>query len=63
MVATQIEANTQRAENMDLAKRRAYNGRAARSWPAASPLAVMRIEVAELPAGRGAADGGATESR
>jgi outer membrane protein OmpA-like peptidoglycan-associated protein len=50
VVATQIEANTQRAENMDLAKRRAYKVRSALVAGGVA-VAVLRIEVAELPAG------------
>ncbi len=50
VVATQIEANAQRAENMDLAKRRAYKVRSALVTGGVA-VGVLRIEVAELPAG------------
>ena len=50
VVATQIEANAQRAENMALAKRRAYNVRSALVTGGVA-VGVLRIEVAELPAG------------
>jgi outer membrane protein OmpA-like peptidoglycan-associated protein len=50
VVATQIEANDQRAANMDLAKRRAHNVRSALVTGGVS-VAVLRIEVAELPTG------------
>ncbi len=50
VVAAQIEANAQRAENMDLAKRRAFNVRSALVTGGVA-VGTLRIELAELPAG------------
>ena len=50
VVKTKLEANAQRAQNMDLAKRRAFNVRAALTGGGVS-LGVMKIEVTELPVG------------
>lgn len=50
VVATQIEANAQRDENMDLAKRRAYNVRSALVTGGVA-VGALRIEVAQLPVG------------
>jgi outer membrane protein OmpA-like peptidoglycan-associated protein len=50
VVKTKLEANAQRAQSMDLAKRRAFNVRGALTGGGVS-LAMMKIEVTELPAG------------
>jgi outer membrane protein OmpA-like peptidoglycan-associated protein len=50
IVRTKLEANAQRAQSMDLAKRRAFNVRGALTGGGVS-LGVMKIEVTELPAG------------
>jgi outer membrane protein OmpA-like peptidoglycan-associated protein len=50
VVATKIEANAERAQNMEMAKKRAFNVRGALTTGGVS-LSMMRIEVSELPAG------------
>ena len=50
VVKTKLEANAQRVQSMDLAKRRAYNVRGALTGGGVS-LGMMKIEVTELPAG------------
>jgi outer membrane protein OmpA-like peptidoglycan-associated protein len=50
VVKAQIEANAQRVQSMDLAKRRAFNVRTALTNGGVS-LGMMRIEVTELPNG------------
>jgi hypothetical protein len=50
VVKAEIESNPQRAQSMDLAKRRVFNVRGALTGGGIS-LAMMRVEVTELPPG------------